>query len=67
MKTIEFKERRKTATGHFDNIIYTPDYLFIERLNNLIDNGVVKYYPSLTAFKNRKILMKIILLFVLII
>lgn len=38
----------------FDKIDYTPDWLLSDRLNQLIDKGIIKYYPNWDKFKNRK-------------
>lgn len=48
------RQYKRSQFGHFNNIIYNPDWLFSARVNELIDKGVVKYYRSLTDFKNRK-------------
>mgnify|MGYP001553328512 CR=1 FL=1 len=49
------KAQRKWVikSGRFDNLIYEPNYTFSDRINNLIETGKVKYYPSLKHFKNR--------------
>lgn len=48
------KEQRKwvVKSGRFD-IITPPDYILPDRVNKLIDDGVVKYYSSIDKFRKR--------------
>lgn len=47
------RQHKRKQFGHFHNIIYKPDWLLSAHINDLIDKGIVKYYPSLKHFKNR--------------